>query len=164
MPEFVIHDLPVGGGTLAISPIPGRTRHYGADRARLLDWDPALVVTLCTLAELARMGSAGLPGDLAAAGIAWRHLPLEDFGAPAEGFAAPWREAEALALGHLARGERVLLHCFGGCGRSGMAALRLMTAAGEDPARALERLRRVRPCAVETEAQMAWAMGGGGCG
>ena len=38
-----------------------------------------------------------------------------------------------------------------------MAVLRLMFEAGEDAQAALIRLRAVRPCAVETEAQLAWA-------
>jgi len=155
--EFAIHDLPVLSGRLAISPIPGRTRHYATDRARLLAWRPRLVVTMTTLAELARKGSAGLPGDLAAHGIAWRHLPVVDFGAPGAEVEAVWPEVSALARGRLAKGGRVLVHCFGGCGRSGMAVLRLMVEAGEAPDAALVRLRAVRPCAVETEAQMLWA-------
>src|SRR5690606_33735699 len=56
-------------------------------------------------------------------------------------------------------GGRVLVHCLGGCGRSGMVALRLMIGAGETPEVALRHLRGVRPCAVETEAQLAWATG-----
>jgi hypothetical protein len=32
--------------------------------------------------------------------------------------------------------------------------------AGETPGAALARLRAVRPCAVETEAQLAWAKAG----
>jgi hypothetical protein len=38
-----------------------------------------------------------------------------------------------------------------------MAALRLMIKAGEDPDAALKRLRAVRACAVETDAQLLWA-------
>jgi hypothetical protein len=41
-----------------------------------------------------------------------------------------------------------------------MAALRLMVEAGEPPDTALGRLRAVRPGAVETEDQMAWARRG----
>lgn len=38
-----------------------------------------------------------------------------------------------------------------------MMLLRLMVEMGEDPDKALARLRHARPCAVETEAQMLWA-------
>ena len=52
----------------------------------------------------------------------------------------------------------------GGCGRSGTAVLRLMVEAGEEASVALGRLRAVRPCAVETPEQFAWAAGGKGEG
>ena len=38
-----------------------------------------------------------------------------------------------------------MVHCFGGCGRSGIALLRLMCEAGEAPDHALERLERSAP-------------------
>jgi len=58
-----------------------------------------------------------------------------------------------------AGGGKVLVHCMGGCGRSGMAVLRLMVETGEPPHSALSRLRAARPCAVETDAQFDWAVG-----
>ena len=42
-----------------------------------------------------------------------------------------------------------------------MIVLRLMIEAGEASVEALERLREVRPCAVETKEQLAWAIHGG---
>ncbi len=160
LPEFSIFEVTAGGGTLALSPLPGRSRHYAADFARLLAWDPALVVTMCTMAELERKGAGGLGEDCAACGIDWRHLPVVDFDVPGEADLAEWDETAALAREHLGRGRRVLFHCFGGCGRSGMAVLRLLVELGEAPEAALARLRAVRPCAVETEAQFGWATGG----
>lgn len=154
MDEFAIHALPVGGGTLAISPLPGRTRHYYADWLRLMDWSPDMVITMVEQHELERKGSGSLGQDLKNAGIVWHHVAVPDFGVP-EGDA--WLAVQADALAGLARGGKVLAHCFGGCGRSGMVVLRLMIAAGEAPDDALQRLRRVRPCAVETDDQMAWA-------
>lgn len=161
MIEFAPCPVAVGRGTLALSPMPGRTRHYAADLAALLRWGPDLVVTMCETVELARKGAGGLPEDLAAAGIAWVHLPIADFGAPGPEVEALWPGVSARARGVLAGGGQVLVHCFGGCGRSGMAVLRLMIEAGEAPTAALARLRAARPCAVETEAQMDWAMARG---
>ena len=71
--------------------------------------------------------------------------------------AALWPELSALAHDELAQGGRVLAHCFGGCGRSGMVLMRLMVEAGEDADPALARLRDVRSCAVEAKAQRIWA-------
>ncbi len=157
MAEFTIHEVPAGGGTLALSPLPGRSRHYATDFNRLLDWGPAMVVTVCALSELERKGSGGLGADCAACGIDWAHLPVADYGAPDDAALARWPEVSAAARRHLGRGGRVLVHCFAGCGRSGMVALRLLVELGEGPEAALARLRAVRPCAVQTEAQFRWA-------
>jgi protein-tyrosine phosphatase len=156
---LAIAALQVGGGTLAISPLPGRGGAYAADLADLLDFAPALVLSMTPLDEMAARGAGDLPQDLGHHGIGWLHLPVADFGAPSGATDAAWPAAAAQARAVLAAGGRVLAHCFGGCGRSGMAVLRLMVDCGEAAPAALARLRAVRPCAVETEAQFAWAAG-----
>ena len=152
-----IAEIPAGGGTVALCPMPGRSGAYAADLATLLAWRPDLVLTMTSKLELASKGAASLPQDLAAAGIRWRHLPVPDFGTPKPETAALWPETSAEARAVLAGGGRVLAHCMGGCGRSGMAVLRLLVDGGEDPGSALPRLRAARPCAVETKAQQRWA-------
>lgn len=159
MDDFAIYPFDALGGTLALSPIPGRTRHYGADRDRLLSWRPDIVLTMCEMAELARKGSAGLGEDVVAHGGLWLHLPVADFDVPKTADAA-WEAISRQVRATLGRGGRVLIHCFGGCGRSGMAALRLLVDSGMAPDAALVTLRRARPCAVETDAQMVWATHG----
>lgn len=145
-------ELAVGGGWLSLSPLPGRGGDLAGDVAGLQRWGADLVVSLT---EAAEMTTGDLPGVLADAGVGWWHLPVPDFGVPGQG---DMRVAELSA--RLAAGGRIALHCLGGCGRSGMLALRLMVAAGEAPEAALARLRAVRPCAVETEEQLAWAVSG----
>lgn len=155
--EFTLYPLNVGAGQIALSPIPGRSGSYEADLSALLHWSPDLVLTMTTLVELERMKAGDLGADLQAVGVVWRHLPIADFGAPEGAVQRAWPDVAAEVAIVLAQGGRVLIHCFGGCGRSGMAALRLMVEAGEEMEAALDRLRAVRPCAVETEAQLAWA-------
>lgn len=138
-PEFGIYGLEAGGGTLALCPLP--VGKMGAVR----DWAPDLVISMCEGQEM--------PADLWE-GYDLRHVPVVDYGVPV---GVAWDAVEAEALRLLRRGGRVLVHCKGGCGRSGMAVLRLMLAAGEGEA--LARLRALRPCAVETAAQMDWALG-----
>ncbi len=157
MGEWSISEVPLGAGLLGIGPVPGRWGGYEADLSALLHWEPSLVLTMISEAELERVGAGGLADDLAAAGVGWQHLPVTDFGAPDEATQTRWPEASAAAHMVLAHGGRVFAHCFGGCGRSGMALMRLMVEAGENADPALERLRAARPCAVETEGQRAWA-------
>lgn len=157
---LTINQLPLGAGTLGICPMPGRDGRYQADLAEIALWAPALVLTMNSDAELARKGAEGLGADLAARGIPWVQLPVQDFGVPDQAVEAAWPAVSAKARGLLAEGRRVLIHCMGGCGRSGTALLRLMVEAGEDPLAALTRLRQVRPCAVEKPEQFDWAAQG----
>ena len=157
MPDWAVSELRLGDGWLGISPIPGRTGTYLGDLTKLLKWNPTMVLTMTTQRELNRVGAGDIGTDLAAAGVDWRHLPIADFGAPDNDIAARWADASTAAHADLARGGRVLAHCYGGCGRSGMVLMRLMVEAGEDADPALERLRDARPCAVEAKEQRAWA-------
>lgn len=159
MAEFGIFAVNMDQGQVALSPIPGRSGSYENDLSTVLHWGPDMVLTMTTVAELDRMGAAGLGDDLSAAGVTWLHLPVEDFGAPGPDVRALWADVSGQAAGVLARGGKILVHCFGGCGRSGMVALRLMVEAGEPADHALARLRAVRPCAVERDAQFDWAAG-----
>lgn len=154
---FKIAELTLRQGWLGICPMPGRSGDYAADMAILADWGPQLVLTMTSLDELRVKGAAGLGRDLASLGVAWAHLPVADFGIPGGNVQAMWPKVSAHAHGILSNGGKILAHCMGGCGRSGTALLRLMVETGEDPSQALTRLRTVRPCAVETPAQLAWA-------
>ena len=150
-----IAQLVGAAGQIGICPMPGREGGYAQDLQAMLAWQPSLVVTLTEMGELTARGAAGLPADLAAAGVAWLHLPIPDFGTPPAIMREHWAETSAQLRG----APRLLVHCMGGCGRSGVIVLRLMVEAGEDPDAALARLRAARPCAVETKAQMRWAFG-----
>ena len=158
MAGFVIYALPVAQGIAALSPLPGRYGSYREDLQHVRDWQPAIVMSMTTQAEMVAKGAGDLGLDLRDMGTRWMHLPIEDFGAPCPDVDEAWHRAEQMALAALEGGGRVLIHCNGGCGRSGMAMLRLMIEAGEAADTALTRLRALRPCAVETEAQMQWAL------
>ncbi|WP_341366650.1 protein-tyrosine phosphatase family protein [Yoonia sp. BS5-3] len=153
--DFAIYPLAVGDGKLAISPIPGRFGCYQTDLRILQSWAPDLVITLTSQDELDGQGAGALGADLAEKRINWRHLPVRDFDIPDD---LDWPALRQEILAVLAGGGRILVHCFGGCGRSGMLVLRCMIAAGTPPDAALRRLRDMRPCAVETKAQMDWAL------
>ncbi len=154
----MIRELDVAAGRLALSPLPGRGGDYSGDLQRLAEWAPDLVVSMTSEAEMQRCGAGSLGRDLNAMGRGWAAMPVADFGVPAADMQGLWQELSSRALGVLRAQGRVLVHCRGGCGRSGMIVLRLMIEAGEAPDAALARLRAIRPCAVETKAQMGWAL------
>ncbi|EEE38298.1 Dual specificity phosphatase, catalytic domain protein [Rhodobacteraceae bacterium KLH11] len=158
MSQLVIYALQVGGGTLALSPLPGRGGAYGADLDLVADWRPGLVLSMTTEIEMIQDGARNFGADIQARASRWIHLPIEDFGTPPAEVLDLWPRVSATVRQALSGGGRILVHCRGGCGRSGMVVLRLMVECGERPEEALKRLRILRPCAVETDAQMAWAL------
>lgn len=160
MSGLVIYALPVGGGTLAIASLPGRGGDYAGDLDVFREWKPGIVISMTTEAELSEVGGANFGSDIQAMASRWWHLSLADFGAPGPEFDALWPEASKSVRQALNGGGRVIIHCRGGCGRSGMAALRLMVECGEDRFDALNRLRALRDCAVETKGQLQWAFSG----
>ena len=155
--DFAIYPVNVGGGQVALSPIPGRYGNYEADLSAVLHWSPDIVLSMTGQPELDHVGAGEFGDDLRLAGVTWQHLPIVDFSTANASIEAKWCDVSAQCSDVLAKGGRILSHCFGGCGRSGMMALRLMIDTGEDPRAALFRLRQARPCAVEKEAQFNWA-------
>ncbi len=145
----------IGGGRAGISPLPGRDGKALADLSTIARWGADIVVSMTTMAEMARFGMEDLGRELALMDIAHAHFPIADFNAPPPD--APWADLSARLHATLDRGGKVLLHCMAGRGRSGMVALRLMVERGQAPDDALARLRAARPGAVETVSQMEWA-------
>ncbi len=160
--EFKIDSLPLGAGSLGLSPLPGRAGDAEGDLAQIGAFAPDIVLSLTTEAEMAAHGVADLPNRLSVSGISWHAFPIGDFGIPTPEAERDWKTVAAEMRETLDRGGRVLIHCKAGLGRTGMVALRLMVETGEDPETALERLRAARPGTVETEAQKDWAAAGTG--
>lgn len=93
------------------------------------------------------------PRRLARQGIREIHLPVEDFSAPDAG-----QIERGLAEIFEARsvGEVVAVHCGGGLGRTGtLLACYLVCTEGLGAQGTIERIRRMRPGSVETDAQRA---------
>ncbi len=151
---FVIATLPEGLGRIGICRLPGRSGDLDGDIAAIRAWGPAIVLSLAEMGEMDDLGASNLPARLAASGIAWRHFPIADFGVPPADAEPAWRALAAEIHGALDAGLGVLVHCRGGLGRSGMIVARLLAERGETAP--IDRVRRARPGAVETEDQAAW--------
>jgi protein-tyrosine phosphatase len=157
MEQFEIFQLSAGRGLLALSQMPGRTGNLTADVAAIESWGADLVISMTPVDELREKGADDLPSLLEAKCIKWLSLPIVDFGAPDDEMTLVWDAIAPFVRQILTSGGRVLVHCHGGCGRSGMAVLKILTSFDEDPQTALARIRAVRPCAIETDEQLVWA-------
>jgi predicted protein tyrosine phosphatase len=162
---FVIATVPIAnGGRIGICPAPGGAgdgvaENLSFDLAAIADWKPDVVLSLIEPAEWQPRRASALVAVLAAQGILHLDFPIRDYGVPSFQ-SGDWHALSDQLHGRLDGGGSILIHCRGGCGRSGMVALRLLIEAGETADQALSRLRAIRPCAIETDGQMAWAKAG----
>jgi ADP-ribosyl-[dinitrogen reductase] hydrolase len=122
-------------------------------------WEAELVVTLMERHEFDLLHVPDLPERVRAHGMDWLHLPIRDVDIPAAPFDALWDAVRADILIRLAAGGRVVLHCRGGLGRTGVVAALLLMERGMDADHAILAVRRARPGAIETEAQEHYVLG-----
>src|SRR5690349_19854639 len=84
----------------------------------------------------------------AARGMKWLHLPIVDVNIPSASFEAQWRVEVPELLAALRTGSKILVHCKGGLGRTGLVAAMLLMESGETSEAAIRKVRNVRPGAI----------------
>ncbi|MEW6269199.1 MAG: phosphatase [Thermodesulfobacteriota bacterium] len=146
-----------GGGAIGMSPCPGAPAHDGDALLRHVAAFRAMGASALVSLITARENVPRTPreiGDAAArAGLEWHWLPIADMHVPDREFEERWATAGPVLRARLRRGERVVVHCRGGRGRSGTVAARLLVELGVDPERAIAAVRAVNGGAIETAAQ-----------
>ncbi len=142
-------------GTLLLLPSPGRGRGVTADLDDLAAAGVAVLVSLTEASELYLDAIRIAVGDQP---FAWLHLPIEDLSVPLPTWEVAWQAAAPTLHDALDRGRAVAVHCQGGCGRSGLVAARLLVERGLPPRLAVRTVRRVRPGAIETGAQLRYVL------
>ena len=148
-------------GSLGLTFAPGKyvrqkwNRDLELDLNRLRrEYAVDTLVTLLTGSEIGLLRLDGFFGRVNANGMDAIWIPLEQGKSPedVESFAAGMS-----AIGErLKKGQRVVVHCAGGLGRSGMVAACSLIGLGTSSDDAVEAVRRARPGAVESGAQKAF--------
>jgi ADP-ribosyl-[dinitrogen reductase] hydrolase len=159
-----------GAAIIGIVPCPGRNqvdgggrrwrRELAADLMALEAWGAAALITFVEDHEFVWLGVPGFEVAVRDRGFIWYHLPITNMSPPGAAFEEAWRTNGADILGHLERGERIVVHCAGGLGRSGMIAAKLLTACGTPADEAMKIVREARPGAIETRDQEAYILDG----
>ncbi len=162
--EIATLPLPGGKGVLGLSRCPGYRRpgspasgHQDAlaqDLANIRAWGATAVVTLMEDHEFDLLQVASLGERAETQGLEWHHLPIPDMAAPDWRFAQRWLYSGLRLRRLLCQGARVLLHCRAGLGRSGTIAAHLVVELGMPPGEAIQRVRHIRPGAIQTQAQV----------
>jgi protein-tyrosine phosphatase/nicotinamidase-related amidase len=141
-------------GRLGLTLLPGRKdygRHLSEDIAGLKAQGVTHVVCLITDEEFITYGVEELLTAYQQAGFELHRLPIRDQGVCSS---AEMADLIAWIQAALANGARIMLHCVGGLGRSGLVAGCYLKTQGLDAPTAIAEVRRVRsPRAIETAGQ-----------
>ena len=159
--------VPGAGGVIGMTLCPGKKgpstrsgrewdRDLDADLDRIRRWGAEAVVTLMEQHELDMLKVGHLGEAVPAAGLRWFHLPIVDTLAPDGSFEVGWSESGPQLRAILADGGRVLLHCRGGLGRTGVVAARLLMEFGVPVEDAMRTVREARRHTIETREQEAY--------
>jgi len=133
-------------------------RDLEADLIAIREWGSATLVTLIESHEFALLKVPDLGRCARELGFDWHHLPIRDVGIPGKPFETGWVRSGPILCDALKAGKRVTVHCRGGLGRSGLVAARLLVDLGVRPRDAINRVRAVRPGAIETREQERYVL------
>ena len=156
--------VPGTGGVIGMTLCPGKKgpstrsarvwdRDLDADLERIRRWGAEAVVTLVEQWELEELHVGHMGDTVSATGLLWFHLPIVDAQAPDDSFEDRWVESGGRIRAILADGGRVLVHCRGGLGRTGVVAARLLIEFGVPVEVAIGAVREARRHAIETSVQ-----------
>lgn len=127
-------------------------RDLATDLSVIADWGAAALLSLMEPHEFEMLGVARMTECLPT-GIEHFILPIVDGGVPSGTWERAWAKVGAQVRERLVFGERLVIHCRGGLGRTGMVAARLLVEFGEEPAMAIRKVRQARPGAIENRRQ-----------
>ena len=143
-------------GKVLNSPYSGAWRRdLGVDLQAIQAWGASAIVTLMEAHELIAFKVPDLH-DRISDGMEHYHLPIIDGGIPDHEWERGWTVNSQKIRAILKEGGKVLVHCRGGLGRTGLVAARLLVEFGMDPNQAILTARKARPGAIENGAQEAY--------
>ena len=134
----------------------GNRRNIQADMQEIVDWGANRVVSLMEPYELKLNKIEDLPELAAAASMEWVNLSIVDMQIPDQAFEDRWAEEGEIIRHSLRIGERVILHCYAGLGRTGMIAARLLVEMGMGHDEAIKSVRVANRRRIQTKDQSAF--------
>lgn len=155
--------LKVGPASLLLTHLPGRNHKDGQGRVwsrdlekdleALKNWGADAVICLVEPSELIAMGVPDYAQGLRNHDLTLFHLPITDMSTPGKDFEnASARHAEELNE-LMSVSSHIVVHCAAGLGRTGMFCAKLLTRTGWSAEDAIQKVRSIRPGAIETHDQ-----------
>jgi ADP-ribosyl-[dinitrogen reductase] hydrolase len=164
--QIAIVQAQAGQGQIGITFCPGKkqsdamTGAWNRDLSLDLDavraFNAAALISLIEHHEIEALGVSELGTEALSRHMDWLHLPIADVSVPGPEFERAWQVHGPGLRARIRDGFNVVVHCKGGLGRAGTIAARLLIELGVGPRDAVQRVRSVRPGAVETSSQLAY--------
>ncbi|WP_375751879.1 phosphatase [Vibrio sp. HN007] len=144
-----------GKAALILTPCPG-TKEAGLEESlkQLKEQGTVAIVTALDKEEMEKVGVAALPEMTEALGMTWFNQPIEDDQAPGEEFDARWEVISPKVQEMLKQGGKVVLHCLGGSGRTGILAAHILLEQGWDLETIKREVKALRPGAFTKQPQI----------
>ena len=153
-----------GEGGLGLTICPGKrdsykwNRNLQEDLSVIRNWGASTVVTLIEAHEFDLLKVDRLGEEVQKLGMRWIHLPIPDVDVPDQRFEQEWVVAGPEIHGRIRAGEKILIHCRGGLGRTGLVAGLILVERGCAPSDAIQQIRAVRRHAIETPSQEQYVL------
>lgn len=153
-----------GGGGLGLTICPGKkdlykwNRDLKEDLSAIRNWGASTVVTLIEAHEFQLLKVDRLGELVQTLGMRWIHLPIRDVDVPDQRFEKEWNTAGPEIHQRIRAGEKILIHCRGGLGRTGLVAGLILVERGCTPRDAIQQVRTARRGAIETAAQELYVL------
>jgi len=152
------------GGMIGMTLCPGKKQKYAysgswnrdldTDLKVIRDWGAKALVCLIEEQEFTELGVIDLPEKTKSSGIAWHHLPIQDGSVPDSSFEEEWENVREHIHEIIYAGDKVVLHCKGGLGRTGLVAAMILVETRMDTDEAIRTVRFARQGAIETAQQV----------
>jgi ADP-ribosyl-[dinitrogen reductase] hydrolase len=161
-------ETPPGCAVVGVTFCPGKKdptsksgpwdRDLDIDLDAIEAWGAVAVVTLIEDHEFELLKVPALSAGVARRHMDWLHLPIRDVDIPTAAFESRWQVVGPELRARLRDGAKIVVHCRGGLGRAGTIAARLLIDLGVAPETAVDRVRAVRPKAIETIPQEEYVL------
>ena len=155
-------NAPGTSGVIGMTLCPGKVqksalsgdwqRDLELDLEAIQAWGGSTIVTLMKQEELDAFKVPDLHERIPD-GMKHFNLPITDGGVPDNKWEKTWAEIGPKIRATLKEGSKIIVHCRGGLGRTGLVAARLLVEFGMDPDQAILAVRRARKGAIENAAQ-----------
>lgn len=160
--------VPSGTGFIGMTFCPGKKqpvamtgawdRDVAKDVATICAWGGSTLVSLIEAHEFIELQVTELPKACVDYGLAWHGLPVVDGSIPDARWEADWKTISPSLYQTLRANGRIVIHCKGGLGRTGLLAARILIDFGLPNVEALTQVRKARPGAIETLEQKRYVL------